>query len=101
VGLIVLLSIFVFNSMRKLSFEEEVEEDYFSRVTLEPQPHHRRSFHRNPSSLISVLSFVNSRKSFSYDRLADFPIQLTIIKLDGSSFSLSLFLYLVSHFAIL
>ncbi|KAJ8420727.1 hypothetical protein Cgig2_023396 [Carnegiea gigantea] len=56
--------------MRKLSFEEEVEEDYFSRVTLEPPPHHRRSFRRNPSSLTSVLSFVNSRKKIEVTKQA-------------------------------
>ena len=49
----------------------------------------RRSFHRSSSSLASALYGLNSRKSFSYDKLAQVPIQLTVIKLDGSSFGIS------------
>lgn len=51
----------------------------------------RRSFCRNPSSISTAMSIVSSRKSFSYDKLSQAPIHLTIVKLDGSSFGISLY----------
>lgn len=77
--------------MDRLSFQgESLEGDIgvfcLARVSL-VRP--RRSFHRSSSSLALALSGVNSRKSFSYDKLAQVPIQLTIIKLDGSSFAIN------------
>ncbi|XP_057524579.1 uncharacterized protein LOC130804223 [Amaranthus tricolor] len=48
----------------------------------------RRSICRNVSSVSTALSIVSIRKSFSYDKLAQAPIHLTVIKLDGSSFEI-------------
>ncbi|XP_074276578.1 uncharacterized protein LOC141600280 isoform X2 [Silene latifolia] len=65
-------------SFQKVASAEEEENHYDYRVPARA----RRSFHRSSS----VLSIVSSRNSFSYDKLSQVPIQVTIVKLDGSSF---------------
>ncbi|XP_021738778.1 uncharacterized protein LOC110705225 [Chenopodium quinoa] len=90
--------------MPRLSFKAANREDEFfakregrkgglhlSRVPFEAPPSSskgRRSFCRNSSSVSTALSIVSSRKSFSYDKLSQAPIHLTIFKLDGSSFGI-------------
>ncbi|KAH9615828.1 hypothetical protein KSS87_004065 [Heliosperma pusillum] len=95
--------------MRRLSFhkiaatEEESEDEeedeiysnggdyYYNKIAVmevESAPMPRRSFHRSSSVLSSALSLVSSRKSFSYDKLSQLPIQLTVVKLDASSFEI-------------
>lgn len=87
------LSFKVANEKEEL-FKEERDELYLSRVPFEVSSSSlssslkpRRSFCRS-SSISSALSFVSSRKSFSYDKLAQAPIHLTVVKLDGSSFGI-------------
>ncbi|KAK9699942.1 hypothetical protein RND81_08G205300 [Saponaria officinalis] len=90
-------------SFQKVSADEEEDEDddeeffkrggdyFYSRIAateVESVVRKRRSFHRSSSVLSSALSLVGSRKSFSYDKLSQVPIQLTVIKLDGSSFEI-------------
>ncbi|KAL9231490.1 hypothetical protein vseg_006715 [Gypsophila vaccaria] len=99
-------------SFQKVSTNDEEEEDededndddddeevlkgggelYYSRIatttTVESAARPRRSFQRSSSVLSSALSLVSSRKSFSYDKLSQVPIQLTVVKLDGSSFEI-------------
>ena len=58
----------------------------------------RRSICRNVSSVSTALSIVSIRKSFSYDKLAQAPIHLTVIKLDGSSFGINFSLFLFFFF---
>ncbi|KAL2928208.1 U11/U12 small nuclear ribonucleoprotein 25 kDa protein [Bienertia sinuspersici] len=56
------------------------------RVSYSSSSKSRRSFCRSSSSVSTALSLVSSRKSFSYDKLAQAPIHLTVVKLDGSRF---------------
>ncbi|XP_074285686.1 uncharacterized protein LOC141611126 isoform X2 [Silene latifolia] len=64
---------------------------YYNKIAVmevESAPMRRRSFQRSSSVLSSALSLVSFRKSFSYDKLSQVPIQLTVVKLDASSFEI-------------
>ncbi|KAK9683582.1 hypothetical protein RND81_10G151000 [Saponaria officinalis] len=71
-------------SFQKVAAEEEEDADYYYSKIASTSVRPRRSFHRSSS----VLSIGGSRKSFCYDKLSQVPIQLIVVKLDGSSFEI-------------